>query len=113
MISLPHLSVGTALAASSLLGAGVRSGRVDLGERRWLHHALYAASLAAATGAAAVDSARGHPTWPVAASTLGVLLVLPATRGGSSAHVAVAIAASTVYAVGTIAVRRTATATTR
>ena len=102
MMSLPHLSVGTALAASTMLGVGVRSGRIDLGERRWLHHALYAASLAAATGASVVDAARGRPTWPVAASTLGVLLVLPATRGGSGAHVAVAIAASTVYAAGTI-----------
>lgn len=108
MISLPHLSAGTALAASSLLGVGVRSGRVDLGERRWLHHVLYATSLATATGATVVDAARSHPTWPVAASTLGVLLLLPTTRGGSGAHVAVAIAASTVYAVGTISVLRSA-----
>ena len=106
MISMPHLSVGTALAASTLLGVGVRSGRIDLGERRWLHHALYAASLATATGAAVVDAARGRPTWPVAASTLGVLVLLPATRGGSGAHVAVAIAASTVYTLGTISVLR-------
>ena len=102
MISLPHLSVGTTLAASTLLGVGVRSGRIDLGERRWLHHALYAASLATATGAAVIDATKGHPSWPVAASTLGVLLLLPTTRGGSGPHVALAIAASTVYAVGTI-----------
>ena len=106
MISVPHLSVGTTLAASTLLGAGVRSGRIDLGKRHWLHHALYAASLAAATGAAVVDATKGRPTWPVAASTLGVLLVLPATRGGSGAHVAVAFAASTVYALGTISIQR-------
>jgi hypothetical protein len=104
MISLPHLSVGAALAASSLLGVSVRSGWIDLGERRWLHHALYATSLAAATGAAVVDAVRGRPTWPAAASTLGVLAVLPATRGGSRSHVAVAIAATTVYAVGTISI---------
>ena len=102
MISLPHLSVGATLAASTLLGVGVRSGRIDLGERGWLHHALYAASLAAATGAAVVDAARGRPTWPVAATTLGVLALLPTTRGGSCAHVSVAIAASAVYAAGTI-----------
>lgn len=108
MISLPHLCVGTTLAASTLLGAGVRSGRIDLGERRWLHHALYAGSLAAATGAAVADAARGRPTWPIAASTLGVLVLLPATRGGSGAHMAVAIAASTVYAAGTISTLRSA-----
>ena len=102
MISLPHLSVGTTLAASTLLGVGVRSGRIDLGERRWLHHALYAASLAAATGASVVDATRGRPTWPIAASTLGILVLLPATRGGSGAHVAAAIDASTVYTSGTI-----------
>lgn len=108
MVSVAHVSLGTALAASSLLGIAVRSGRVDLGNRRWLHHALYATSLAAATGAAVVDAARGHPTWPIAASTLGVLVVLPTTRGGSAAHLVVAIAASTVYAAGTISVLRSA-----
>jgi hypothetical protein len=102
MTSLPHLGVGTALAASSLLGIGVRSGRVDLGEFRWLHHALYATSLAAAAGAAVADGARGRSTWPVAAGVLGVLALLPTTRGGSGRHVAVAVAASTVYVVGTI-----------
>ncbi len=80
MFSPIHASVGVALAASSLLGAGVRSGRVELGERRWLHHVLYAASLATAAGAAITDGRTGRPTWPAAAATLGVLAVLPATR---------------------------------
>jgi hypothetical protein len=84
----------------------VRSGRIDLGDRRWLHHALYATSLAAAAGAAVVDGARARPTWPVDATALGVLLLLPATRGGSGAHVAVAIAATAVYGVGTIVTSR-------
>ena len=105
MISLPHLSLGATLAASTLLGAGVRSGRIDLGERGWLHHALYAASLAAAIGAAVLDATGRRPTWPVAASTLGVLALLPTTRGGSGAHVATAVAASVVYTAGTISVR--------
>jgi hypothetical protein len=106
MISLAHVSAGTALAASSLLGVGVRTGRLDLGGRRWLHHALYAASLGTAAGAALVDAATGRPTWPVAAGTLCVLALLPATRGGSTAHIGVAVAASSVYAVGTIATMR-------
>ena len=113
MITWAHLSVGTTLAASTLLGAGVRSGRIDLGERHWLHHALYATSLAAATAAAVVDAARGRPTWPIAASTLGVLLLLPTTRGGSSAHVVVAVAASAVYTAGTISVLRSLPRPTR
>lgn len=113
MISLTHLSVGTTLAASSLLGAGVRTRRIDLGERRWLHHALYATSLAAAAGATVVDAARGRPTWIVAASTLGVLVVLPTTRGGSGPHVAVAVVASAVYTAGTIGVLRSASRRTR
>lgn len=106
VISWQHLSVGATLAASSLLGTSVRTGRLDLGRQRWLHHALYAATLASAVGAAAVDGIKGRPTWPIAAGTLGVLTLLPATKGGSNAHVAVAATASTVYIVGTIAVRR-------
>jgi hypothetical protein len=106
MISIAHGSAGTALAASSLLGLGVRTGRLDLGSRRWLHHALYAASIGTAAGATLLDAVSGRPTWPVAAGTLGVLALLPATRGGSTGHVAVALAASAVYAVGTIATTR-------
>jgi hypothetical protein len=71
-----------------------------------LHHALYATALVASGGTAVADAARARTTWPVAAGTFGVLLVLPATRGGSTGHVAVAIAASGVYAAGTIATVR-------
>lgn len=106
VISWQHLSVGATLAASSLLGTSVRTGRLDLGRQRWLHHALYAATLASAVGATVVDGAKRRPTWPIAAGTLGVLALLPATKGGSNAHVAVAAAASTVYVAGTIAVTR-------
>lgn len=106
MISRPHLSVGVSLVASSLLGAGVRSGRLDLGRRRWLHHALYAVTLASSLSAAVVDAVRGHPTWRVAAGTFGVLAVLPATGGGSHAHLMVAGSASATYVVGTIVVAR-------
>ncbi len=102
MISPVHASAGATLAASSLLGIAVRSGRIDLAGRRWPHHALYAASLATATGATLVEAAAGRRTWRVAAGTLGVLAVLPATRGGSTAHIAVALAASAFYAVGTM-----------
>ncbi len=84
----------------------MRCGRLDLGRQRWLHHALYAATLASSAGATVADGARGRPTWPVAASTLGVLASLPATRGGSNAHLLVAGAASAVYLVGTVAVVR-------
>lgn len=101
MISRLHISVGAALAASSLLGAGVRTGRIELGRQHWLHHALYAASMAAALGATIVDGANRRPTWPVAASTFGVLTLLPATKGGSGPHLAVAAAASVVYVAGT------------
>jgi hypothetical protein len=103
MISAVHVSVGTALAASSLLGVAVRTGHVDLGARRWPHHSLYAASVITAASATLVDAGRGRSTWPAAASTLGVLAVLPATRGGSTAHVVVAVAATSVYVAGTIA----------
>lgn len=106
MISWQHLSVGATLAASSWLGASVRIGRLDLGRQRWLHHALYATTLASAVGATVVDGIKGRPTWPIAAGTLGVLALLPATKGGSNAHVAVAATASTVYVAGTIAVTR-------
>jgi len=106
VISRPHISVGVALAASSLLGANVRSGRLDLGRQRWLHHALYAASLATAVGATVIDGSKRRPTWPVAASTLGVLALLPATKGGSGPHMAVAAAASIVYVAGTAFVSR-------
>jgi hypothetical protein len=106
MISLAHLSAGTALAASSLLGLGVRTGHLELGRRRWLHHALYAASLGTTAGAALVDAMNGRPTWPVAAGTFGVLALLPATRGGSTGHLAVAIAASSLYTVGTVSTAR-------
>lgn len=108
VISRPHVSVGTALAASSLLGLSVRTGRVTLGRWRWLHHGLYATSLATAAGATVFDGARGRSTWPVAAATLGVLLLLPATHGGSRPHVAVAAAAATVYVAGTAAASRSA-----
>lgn len=103
MISRPHVSVGVALAASSLLGLSVRTGRVTLGRRRWLHHGLYATSLATAAGATVFDGARGRSTWPVAAATLGVLMVLPATSGGTRPHIAVAAAAATLYVAGTAA----------
>ncbi len=103
MTSWQHLSVGATLAASSLLGASVRTGRLELGRQRWLHHALYATTVASAVGAIVVDGATRRPTWPIAAGTLGVLALLPATKGGSHAHVAVAATASTVYVAGTIA----------
>jgi hypothetical protein len=106
MVSFAHVSAGAALAASSLLGVAVRTGLVDLGGQRWLHHALYAASLGTTAGAALVDAMNGRPTWPVAAGTLGVLTLLPATRGGSTGHVAVALAATAVYGVGTVATTR-------
>jgi hypothetical protein len=106
VISLPHVSVGAALAASSLLGLSVRTGRVELGRWRWLHHGLYATSLATAAGASVFDGARHRPTWPAAAATLGVLMLMPATRGGSRSHLTVAAAAATVYGVGTTAVCR-------
>jgi hypothetical protein len=106
--SWPHASVGAALAASSVLGIGVRTGRIRLGRRRWLHHALYAASLTAAGGAAIVDRARERSTWPVAAATLGVLLTLPTTHGGTRPHIGIATAAATVYVVGTAVVSRSA-----
>jgi hypothetical protein len=101
VISRPHISVGVALAASSMLGASVRSGRLDLGQQRWLHHALYAATLASALGAAVVDGRQRRSTWPIAAGTLGVLTLLPATKGGSGRHLAVAAAASLFYVAGT------------
>lgn len=106
VISWPHISVGAALAASSLLGASVRTGRLDLGRQRWLHHALYATSLATAVAATLIDGSKRRPTWPVAAGTLGVLALLPATKGGSGPHVAVAAAASVVYVAGTALVSR-------
>jgi hypothetical protein len=106
MISLAHVSAGAALAASSALGLAVRTGRLDLGSCRWLHHVLYAGALGTAAGATVVDAVSGRPTWPAAAGTLGVLALLPATRGGSNGHVAVALAASAVYAVGTLATTR-------
>jgi hypothetical protein len=106
VISRPHISVGVALAASSLLGASVRTGRLDLGRQRWLHHALYAASMATALGATVIDRRKHRPTWPVAAGTLGVLTLLPATHGGSGPHLAVAAASSAVYVVGTAFVSR-------
>jgi hypothetical protein len=71
-----------------------------------LHHALYAASLGTTAGAALVDAMNGRPTWPVAAGTFGVLALLPATRGGSTGHLAVAIAASSLYTVGTVSTAR-------
>jgi hypothetical protein len=108
VISGAHIAVGGALAASSLLGIGVRTGHIRLGRRRWLHHALYAASLTAAGGATVVDRSRDRPTWPVAAATLGVLLTLPTTHGGTRPHVGIATAAATVYVVGTAAVSRSA-----
>ena len=104
--SWQHLSVGATLAASTLLGASVRTGRLDLGRHHWLHHALYAATLTAAAAATVADGINGRPTWPIAAGTLGVLALLPATKGGSSAHIGVATAASTVYVAGTIAMTR-------
>ena len=106
MTSWQHLSVGATLAASTLLGTSVRTGRLDLGRHHWLHHALYASTLASAAGATVVDGINGRPTWPIAAATLGVLALLPATKGGSSAHIGVAAAASTVFVLGTIAVTR-------
>jgi len=106
VISWPHLSIGVTLAASSLLGAGVRSGRLELGGRGWPHHVLYAATLVSSVSAATVDAARGRPTWPVAAGTLGLLAFLPATGGGSDAHLMVAGAASVAYLAGTIVVTR-------
>jgi len=112
VISRPHVLLGVALTASSALGSSVRSGRLDLGRWRWLHHALYAASLTSAVGASGIDAARGRPTWPVAAGTLTVLAVLPTTRGGSRSHVAVAATASAVYLIGTVAVARHREATT-
>lgn len=107
--SWQHRSLGATLVASSLLGASVRSGRVDLGPRRWLHHALYAATVASAVGATVADGVKRRPTWPVAAGTLGVLAMLPSTKGGSKAHLAVAATASAVYVAGTIAVTRHST----
>jgi len=56
--------------------------------------------------AVAVDAARGRPTWPVAAGTLGLLAVLPVTGGGSNSHLMVAGMASAVYLVGTLVVAR-------
>ena len=106
MISRPHISLGAALAASSLLGASVRTGRLDLGRLHWVHHAIYAASLATAIGATVIDGSKRRPTWPVAASTLGVVALLPATKGGSGPHLAVAAAASVVYVAGTAFVSR-------
>ncbi len=105
-VSPIHAGAGAALAASSLLGVAVRSGRIELGERRWLHHLLYATSLATAAGAAVSDGRRGRPTWPVAAATLGVLAVLPLTRGGSVLHTTVAVIASVTYVGGTRATTR-------
>jgi hypothetical protein len=103
MVSLAHGALGVSLAAASLLGVGVRTGRVELGPRRWLHHVAYATSLATAVGAVVIDGRRRRTTWPVAAATLGVLSLLPTTRGGSRLHLAVAVVASSVYAGGTIA----------
>jgi len=111
VISRPHLLLGVALTASSALGASVRSGHLDLGRRRWLHHALYAASLMSAVGASTIDAARGRPTCPVSAGTLAVLAVLPSTRGGSQRHVVVAAVASSVYVIGTVVVIRRQRAT--
>jgi hypothetical protein len=108
VISGAHIAVGGALAASSLLGIGVRTGRIRLGRQRWLHHALYAASLAAASGATIVVRSGERSTWPVAAATLGVLLTLATTHGGTRPHIGIATTAATVYVVGTAAVSRSA-----
>jgi hypothetical protein len=109
MISAPHLGLGVALAASCALGVSVRSGRLELGRRRWLHHALYGTCVAGAIAATVIDAARSRPTWPVAAGTLGLLVALPATSGGSRAHLSVAAVTSAVYLTGSIAVVRRST----
>jgi hypothetical protein len=96
-----HLAAGAALAASSMLGIGVRTRRLDLRGRTWIHHALYATALGTTVGAALTDARDRRPTWPTAAATLAVLATLPATSGGSRSHVAVAALATATYALGT------------
>ncbi len=104
MVALSHLGLGATLAASTVLGTSVRMGRLDLGRRHWIHHALYGATMASAVVATISGRAERSRTWRVAGSTLGVLALLPATTGGSKAHMTVAAAASAVYVAGTIAV---------
>lgn len=97
-----HVAAGTALVASSLVGLGVRTGRLDLGGRRWVHHALYAASLVSTGAAAATDVTTRRSTWPTTAATLAILATLPATRGGSHTHAGLAAIATGVYATGMV-----------
>ncbi len=110
--STPDAAFGaarTALVASVALGVAVRHLGLRLGRWRWLHHALYATSLAATATSLAADAgpdARRLPRAAVSAAVLATLLVLPRTSGGSRRHAQVGLAALGTHVVGAGAVAR-------
>jgi hypothetical protein len=72
--------------ASVLTGLSVQLGLVDTSRIRWIHHALYGASLAS-TATACIEAQREHGrTRPATLAALLALVALPRTRGGTSAH---------------------------
>lgn len=93
----------TALVASVALGAVVRHLGLRLGRWRWLHHALFAVSLAATATSLTADvttAGRHLPRAGVSGAVLGVLLALPRTSGGSRRHTQIGLAALVTHVVG-------------
>jgi len=91
---------GVTLASSVALGTAVRHLGLRLGRWRWIHHALFGASLATSTAAAALDRTNRPRRATVSAGVVGILLLLPLTSGGSRPHSRVGLTALGTHLVG-------------
>jgi hypothetical protein len=78
------------LGVAALTGLLTQAGAVDTSGVRWIHHGLYAASIATCTLAALVHVAAPGRRAGVMVPSLLALAVLGRTRGGTAGHGVVA-----------------------
>ncbi|CAN5822666.1 hypothetical protein BH18ACT2_BH18ACT2_06190 [soil metagenome] len=87
-----------ALVTAMATGAGAQTGLLDTSSVRWVHHGLFATTVATALAALFTTPRRAERMALVPA--LAVLARLPRARGGTAAHGATAAVAAACYAAG-------------
>lgn len=78
------------LASAVATGTGVQLGVIDTSRGRWIHHALYGATLVSCSAVAAIRPATQRQVSLAMVVTLAALAALSRTRGGSLGHGVVA-----------------------
>lgn len=85
------------LSSAVVTGTGVQLGVIDTSRLRWIHHALYGASLTSCAAVAAAGLATRRQVSPEIVVTMAALAAMFRTRGGTLGHGVVACLAVASY----------------